>query len=121
MFIKRSIKIFIIVIAAVALASRATAFAAANTVPPTKAGDGNSAISGYVITGVHYVLASPPTTITSLTFNVDTAPIAGSTITVKLVTGGSWYTCTNVTTAVTCAIPGLTVLSVDNLQVVISD
>jgi hypothetical protein len=46
MFIKRSIKIFIIVIAAVALASVATAFAAANTVPPTKAGDGNSAISG---------------------------------------------------------------------------
>lgn len=121
MFIKRSIKILIIVVAALALASVATAFAAANTVPPTKAGDGNAAISGYIISSVHYVLASPPTTITSLTFNVDSAPVAGSTITVKLVTGGSWYTCTNVGTAVTCAIPGLTVLSVDNLQVVISD
>ena len=119
--IKRSIKVIIIVIAALALASVATAFAAANTVPPTKAGDGNAAISGYQISAVHYVLASPPTTITSVTFNVDSIPVAGSTITVKLVTGGSWYTCTNVGTAVTCNVPGLTVLSVDNLQVVISD
>jgi hypothetical protein len=63
MFIKRSIKVFIIAIAAFAFASVGTAFAAANTVDASKAGDGNAAISGYDVSSIHYNLASPPSTL----------------------------------------------------------
>jgi hypothetical protein len=122
MFIKRSIKVFIIAIAAFAFASVGTAFAAANTVDTSKAGDGNAAISGYDVFNIHYNLASPPTTITSVTFTLDSAPVGGSTITIKLVAiGSTWYTCTNVGAAVTCLTPGATVLSADDLRVVVSD
>jgi hypothetical protein len=122
MFIKRSIKVFIIAIAAFAFASVGTAFAAANTVDASKAGDGNAAISGYDVSSIHYNLASPPSNITSVAFSLDTAPVSGSTITIKLVAAGStWYTCTNVGAAVTCLTPGATVLSADDLRVIVSD
>jgi hypothetical protein len=125
MFIKRSIKVFVIAIVAFAFASVSTAFAAQNTVPDSKAGDGNKAISGYTVSNIHYNLASPPTTINSVEFTLDTPPVTGSTITIKLVAAGStWYTCTNIGADVTCdngSTLGATVLSVDDLRVVVSD
>ena len=57
-------------------------------------------------------------------FNVDVAPQAGSTMKIKLVAAGStWYTCTNVTTALTCVTtaPQATVAAADELRVVIAD
>ena len=78
------------------LAGATYAFAAANTVPASKAGDGSGAISGYVVSAIHYNLnAITPTNIDSVTFTLDSAPVAGSTIKIKLVAAGStWYTCT---------------------------
>ncbi len=122
MFIKRSIKVLVIAIVAFAFASVATAYAAANTVPASKAGDGSGAISGYTVSAIHYNLNGTPTTIDSVTFTLNSAPVAGSTIKIKLVAAGStWYTCTNVTTTVTCSPIGATVLSADSLEVVVSD
>lgn len=125
MFIKRSIKVFVIAIVAFAFASVATAYAAANTVPASKAGDGSGAISGYTVSAIHYVLNSTPTTIDSVTFTLNSAPVAGSTIRIKLVAAGStWYTCTNAGTAVTCnngSTLGASVSTADSLEVVVSD
>ncbi len=80
------------------------AFTASNTVPTTKVGEGQAEVTGYDVSSVHYNLnAADATKIDSITFNLDTAPVAGSTIRVKLVaTGSDWYTCTNVGVSVTC-------------------
>jgi uncharacterized protein YpuA (DUF1002 family) len=118
MFNKR-IKILFIVIVVLVLAAATYAFAAANTVPASKAGDGSGDITGYTVSAIHYTLNAAPTTIDTVTFTLDTAPVAGSTIKIKLVAAGStWYSCTNVTTAVTCTTTGAPVLIADSLQVV---
>ena len=123
MFKKSAFRILVVVALVFALSTVAYASAAANTVPVSKAGDGEGAISGYTVSAIHYVLgASDPTTIASVTFTLNTAPVTGSTIKIRLVTAGTtWYTCTNVTTAVTCTTALATVSSADNLQVVVSD
>ena len=73
MLIKRSVKFFAIVLVAFAFASVATAYAATNTIPPTAAGDGAGAISGYAISAIHYNLnATNPGNIDSVTFTTDT-------------------------------------------------
>jgi hypothetical protein len=122
MFIKRSMKVLLVVIVAFAFASVATAYAASNTVPASKAGDGSGAMSGYIISAIHYVLNSTPTTIDSVTFTLSSAPVVGSTIKIKLVAAGStWYNCTNTTTTVTCTTTGASVSTVDSMEVVVSD
>ena len=123
MFIKRSIKVFLIAIVVFSFATVAYASAAANTVPASNAGDGSGAISGYTVTAVHYNMnTTNPSTIDSVTFTLNSAPVAGSAIKIKLVAAGStWYTCTNVTTAVTCPTTGAAVTPADSLEVVVSD
>ncbi|MGD0878998.1 MAG: hypothetical protein ABSA01_12755 [Anaerolineales bacterium] len=126
MFSKRALRIFIIVIVVFAFATVAYASAAANTVPTSKAGDGNGAVSGYTVSAVHYNLnTTNPGTIDSLTFTLNVAPVGGSSIKIKLVNAGTtWYTCTNSGTTVTCnngSTLGASVSSVDNLEVVIAD
>jgi TRAP-type C4-dicarboxylate transport system substrate-binding protein len=120
MFNKRALRIFMIVIVVFAFATVAYASAAANSVPTSKAGDGSGVISGYTVTAVHYTLnGTNPTTIDSVTFTLDTAPVAGGTLKIKLVSSGStWYGCTNVTTAVTCTTTGAPVSTADSLEVV---
>ena len=122
MFNKRSFRIFIIFIVVLAFATVAYASAAANTVNPSKAGDGSGAVSGYTVSAVHYNLnTTNPANIDSVTFNLDTAPAAGSTLKIKLVNAGTtWYTCTNVTTAVTCVTTGAPVSTADSLEVVVA-
>ena len=72
------------------------AFTAANTVEASKAGDGAGAVTGYNVTGVHYTLnATDPGVVDSVSFNLDSAPVAGSTIRARLNPTGPWYTCTN--------------------------
>ncbi|MEY2420193.1 MAG: hypothetical protein QOI95_260 [Acidimicrobiaceae bacterium] len=98
------------------------AFTASNTVPATKAGDGSGAVTGYVASSVHYGLnASTPTNLDSITFTLDSAPVAGSTIKTKI--DGNWYTCSAVTVAVTCATtsPQATVQPATTLEVVVAD
>lgn len=99
-----------------------SALTASNTVSTSAAGAGSATISGYTVTDVHYNLnASNPQNIDSVTFVVDTAPPAGSTVKVKLVAAGStYYSCTNSSTTVTCATtsPQATVAAADQLLVV---
>jgi hypothetical protein len=116
------IRILAIFALVLVLAGATYAFAAANTVPASKAGDGSGAISGYTVSAIHYNLnTTNPATVDTVTFTLDTAPVAGSTIKIKLVAAGStWYSCTNVTTAVTCTTTGAPVSTADTLQVVIA-
>ncbi len=110
------------VVVAGAIGVAGFAFTASNTVPATKAGDGSGAVTGYVASSVHYVLnAAVPTNADSLTFNLDSTPIAGSTIRTKV--GGNWYTCTNVLAAITCPTtsPQATIVSMTTLEVVVAD
>lgn len=108
---------------AAALMAGTYAFTAANTVPDSKAGDGSGVVSGFVLSSVHYNLnAADPGDVDSVTFDLDSAPPAGSTITAQLDPVGSWYACTNVATAVTCdtTAPQATVLAATQLRVVIA-
>jgi hypothetical protein len=119
----RYLAIFAIVLI---LAGATYAFAAANTVPTSKAGDGSGVISGYAVSVIHYNLnATTPTTIDSVTFTLDTAPAANSTLKIKLVSAGTtWYSCTNSGTAVTCnngSTLGAPVSTADSLEVVIAN
>ncbi len=85
------------------LALSGLARTASNTVPDTKAGDGQAVVSGYVVSTVHYVgNATDPTLLDSVTFDLDTAPPPGATIRARLATSGPFYACTNSGVAVTC-------------------
>ena len=122
----RNIRFLAIFALVLVLAGATYAFAAANTVPASKAGDGSGAISGYVVSAIHYNLnAITPTNIDSVTFTLDSAPVAGSTIKIKLVAAGNtWYTCTNAGTAVTCnngSSLGVSVSSTTSLEAVIAN
>ena len=102
------------------------AYTAANTVPASKAGDGSGAITGYTASSVHYNLnATNPQNIDSVTFTLNSAPVAGSTVKIKLVAAGStWYSCTmSGTPAVnaSCTTTGATVATADQLTVVAAD
>ena len=100
------------------------AFTAANTVPASKAGEGAGTITGYNVASVHYVLnTTDPTKVDTVTFTLDSAPVAGSTIKVRLDTAGTtWYTCTNTTVNVTCTTttPAATATAASQLQVVVA-
>ncbi len=98
---------------------------ASNTVPATEAGEGEGMITGYVASSVHYALnGSNPADIDNLTFNLDSTPVAGSTLKAQIDSvGGTWYTCTNAATAVTCdtqAGTQATVAASDSLRVVVA-
>jgi len=124
MLLSRVLKIryLAVVMLVLIVAASAYAFAAANDVPESGAGDGNSTISGYTVTNVTYVLNSTnPANIDTAKFNV--APTAGAsapvTVKIQLITNGSWFGCSVVSgTQWSCAISGVTALAANNLRVV---
>ena len=120
---KSSSRFMFVMMVVLALSAAVYGFAAANTVPVSKAGDGNAAITGYTVSAVKYNLnATTPSNIDSVTLTLTAAPTAGSTMKIKLVAAGTtWYTCTNVTTTLTCTTTGATVLAADQLDVIIAD
>ena len=100
------------------------AFTAANTVPNSKAGDGTGTVTGYVLSSVHYNLnATNPANVDAVTFTLDQAAPAGSTIKAQLAPAGSWYSCTATGTSVSCATtsPQATVLATTALRVVAAE
>ncbi|NJC94963.1 MAG: hypothetical protein C3F07_12410 [Anaerolineales bacterium] len=114
----RNLKILFVVFVVVAISVAAYAFAASNTVPDTKAGDGSGTVSGYTITSVQYTLnGTDPSTLDSVSFDVGAA---AATVKVQLVSsGGSWYDCTIGTgTTWSCTTTGLNVSTIDQLRVV---
>lgn len=98
------------------------AFTASNTVTSKKAGDGTSAISGYTVASVAYGLnATNPQNIDTVTF---TTNAAASTVKARLVTTGSWYSCTttnsptNTGWSCTTTSPQVTVTAADEIRVI---
>jgi hypothetical protein len=104
------------------VAASAYAFAAANVVPESGAGDGEETISGYTVTDVTYVLnSSNPANIDTVKFDIEPTAGASAPVTVKvqLVTGGSWFGCSVATAPQwSCSISGVTALQANNLRVV---
>ena len=116
----RNMKVLFVLLVAMVLAVSAYAFAAANTVPTTKAGTGAGAISGYTVSNVVYNLnASDPTQLDSVDLTLDAA---ATNVQIKLVAAGStWYDCTNGTGnnwSCDTTTPAQTVASMDELEVV---
>src|SRR5580765_5266114 len=104
---------------ACALAVTVYAFAASNTVPATRAGDGSGAISGYTISSVSYGLNSTSLqNIDSVTFTI--SPTTATTVKASLNGGTTWYACTNSSGSVSCTTtsPQATVAAATTLQVV---
>ena len=100
------------------------ALTAANTVNASKAGDGSGGITGYTVSGVHYTLnATDPTLIDAVAFNLNSAPVAGSTVKAQLAAAGPWYACTATGTAVSCATtsPAATVAGASSLRAIVAD
>ena len=112
---------FAAVLLAAVLASGSYALTAANTVPDSKAGDGEGAVSGYTASAIHYTLDTlDPSTADSVTFNLDELPAATGTIKAQVVDGGTWHDCSNVLLVVTCSfgLTGEPVADIDQLRVV---
>ncbi len=112
---------------ALILSAIAYGFAAANTVPTSKAGDGTGTVSGYTISNIHYTLNnSDPSKIDSVTFNTDVAVPASGTVYVAAEntaagTSTASDACTGLgTTTLSCnfSTNTLTVLYIDNLRVI---
>ena len=115
-------KLALIVLIAVLIAV-GFAYSAANTVPPTGAGEGSNVISGYDVYSVHYVLADDPTKIAAVTFTITTTFGAASPTDVRarlVSNGGAWFDCTAGSNySWSCPINGqVTVLEADELRVV---
>ena len=95
------IRLALVVIIAALVGLGAYLFTASNTVPNTNAGAGSGTISGYTISSVAYNLNSTtPTNIDSITFSI--SPATAGTVKIQLVSGGTWYSCTNSSGSVTC-------------------
>lgn len=126
MSLSRAFKLFLIALAVVGFSTITYAFAAANVVPASKAGDGRGSINGYSVlsTSIYYTLnANNPQNIDSVTFSTTTDITAGSTVRIKLVSAGStWYACTVAGARnVSCNTSGASVGAADSLRVVIAD
>ncbi len=116
MFLSRAFKVLVIALVAFVFAGVATAFAAANTVPDSYAGDGSGNISGYTVSNVQYTLnATNPANIDAVSFTLDAA---AGTVRIQL-NGSTWYSCSNTgSTNWSCSTPGETVLGATSLRVV---
>lgn len=130
-----SLRTALIALALLLVMSVAYAFAAANVVPETGAGDGSGVISGYTVTNVDYIVTSAadtnPSTIETVTFSLaDTveAPINFAVgtprdVQISLVAGAtSFYACTvsgaSSPWSVSCPVGGATVLAANQLRVI---
>lgn len=103
-------------IAAVAAASYG--FAAGNTVPGSRAGDGSAAVSGYTVTNVHYNLnASNPQQLSSVTFTISPAVPPTGTVRVSTDGGATWGATCTTGASITCT-TSASVASVTGLRVV---
>lgn len=119
MFRSRGRRLLAVAIIA-ALAVAAFGFAASNTVPTSRAGDGSGTVSGYTVSNINYTLdASNPSLIDSVSFTLD-AP-AGD-VYVSVDNGSSWTQCTGGPTNWSCNFtPNVAVQPVTSLRVVAAD
>jgi len=113
----RSSKLFFIVLVVLIFATSAFAFAASNTMPLSSyAGEGVTVTSGYTVSNVVYNLnATTPSNIDSVTFDLNAA---ATTVKVRLVTTGSYYTCNGSGNTWTCPSAGVTVAAANEFRVI---
>jgi len=117
-------KLVLVVLVAV-LVAVGFAYAAANTVPVTGAGDGNAEISGYTVSNVQYVLDNgAPDKISAVKFSltpINTSAPAPTTVKITLVSGQSatWFPCSLEGSTWNCPVnSAVTVLAANQLRVV---
>ncbi len=114
-------KLILVVLVAV-LVAVGFAYAAANTVPVTGAGDGSNVIAGYEVTGVRYNLdANDPSKIDSISFmlsrlNNDSNP--AKTVSIQLIANGNWYGCSIQSNKWLCPVGDVSILAPFTLRVV---
>ena len=119
MFRFRIFKVLVFVIISLIFTTTAYAFAATNTVPNSYAGEGAGTVSGYTVSNLQYNLnAAIPSNIDSVQFTLNAA---ATSVQVRLVTTGSYFSCTNVGLNWTCLTPGVTVVAADEVRVVARD
>lgn len=98
------------------------AFAAANSVPESGAGDGTGVVSGYTVTNIVYAPnATNPSTLDSVSFAL--APTAGAgapTVVRASVDGGTTWSanCTLATGTWTCNLSGAAILPITSLRII---
>lgn len=106
-------------------AASAYAFAATNTVNPSRAGEGTGAISGFTISNIDYTVnAANPTEVSQVSFTLDTAPLNGQVYIRLNSVPGSWFSCAVAGTTATCDTSGTPVpvgAALTSLQVVAVD
>ena len=108
------------------LAVLAFAYAAANVVDESGAGDGDGVVSGYTITDIEYTLASDPTELASVGFNVNPTSGAGAAGDVRITNNPldatpTWVVCVgdNTAPAWICTFgAGALVADIDTMRVV---
>jgi hypothetical protein len=138
MYVLRSrvVRLGAVLLLAVAVMAAAYGFAATNTVPDTRAGDGAGNISGYTVCHVQYTLNDTnPQNLDKVEFTLhDTgatcpgtpswSPAPASAVRVKLTQGGNtWYSCNNSDSDNDrrdweCSTPGQSVKDANELRVV---
>lgn len=98
------------------IAATVIALTATNTIAGSRAGDGSAAVSGYVVTNIHYTLnAANPASVDAVRFDLD----AAATAVRARVNAGAWSTCVNtVATTWSCPLVAITALAAANLQIV---
>jgi hypothetical protein len=116
----KNFKIVFALIAVLAIAVASYAFAASNTVPDTKAGEGEGSVTGYTVTDVVYNLnTTDPSKLDSVAFDLGATALAGQVKVQLVASTGTWYGCTLDTGTVwECTITGLDVSTIDQLRVV---
>jgi len=118
----RGARVFGIGIAAVAMASGAYAYTAGNTMPTeSRAGSGDTEITGFEVTDVQYDLDSTdPSTFDLVRF---TLVEDARSVRAKVESGSSAYsTCTETTAQVwECDLTGIAVVDADELTVIATD
>jgi hypothetical protein len=122
MFRSRMLRTLLLTILVLVFATTAYALAAANTVDPSHAGEGAGGVTGYNVDNLQFNLnASNASNIDSVTFTLDAA---ATDVMVRLVTTGSYYTCTNTAGfAWSCdtTTPQATVFETDEVRVIARD
>jgi hypothetical protein len=113
-----------VIVALAVLSSYAYANAVTYSVSIPNMGDGSTAVAGYDVTALSFTLNGPdPALVDSISLTVDSDPTGAGTMQVELVaSSGTWYTCTNVTTVLTCVTtaPQATVAAVDQIRLLIA-
>ena len=112
-----------VVVAIAVLSTYAYANAVTFSASIPNMGDGSTAVAGYDVTSVSFTPNADPTNVDDIVLVVDVDPTGAGTMQVELVaSSGTWYTCTNVTTTITCVTtaPQATVAGVDQIRLLIA-